>query len=80
MKNQNIQELHESEIVQNLAPLVDAYVCDAFAASHRNSPTLSGFGKALPVLCWRVDGQGGQGTQDGGRIATQTLHRHSWVV
>ena len=50
MKKSDFSELHESEIVQNLAPLVDAYVCDAFAASHRNSPTLSGFSKALPCF------------------------------
>ena len=50
MKHADFDELHESEIVQNLAPLVDAYVCDAFAASHRNSPSLSGFGKALPCF------------------------------
>ena len=50
MKKSDFSELHESEIVQNLAPLVDAYVCDAFAAAHRNSPTLSGFGKALPCF------------------------------
>ena len=50
MKKSKFSELHESEIVQNLAPLVDAYVCDAFAAAHRNSPTLSGFGKALPCF------------------------------
>ena len=50
MKKADFSELHESEIVQNLAPLVDAYVCDAFAAAHRNSPTLSGFGKALPCF------------------------------
>jgi phosphoglycerate kinase len=50
MKKSDFSELHESEIVQSLAPLVDAYVCDAFAAAHRNSPTLSGFGKALPCF------------------------------
>jgi len=50
MKKSNFDELHESEIVQNLAPLVDVYVNDAFAASHRNSPSLSGFGKALPCF------------------------------
>ncbi len=50
MKKAEFSELHESEIVQNLAPLVDAYVCDAFAAAHRNSPTLSGFGKSLPCF------------------------------
>ncbi|MDG1524659.1 MAG: phosphoglycerate kinase [Candidatus Thalassarchaeaceae archaeon] len=50
MKKAAFEELHESEIVQNLAPLVDAYVNDAFAASHRNSPSLSGFSKALPCF------------------------------
>ena len=50
MKHADFDELHESEIVQNLAPLVDAFVCDAFAASHRNSPSLSGFGRALPCF------------------------------
>ncbi len=50
LKKAGFDELHTSEIVQNLAPLVDAYVCDAFAAAHRNSPTLSGFGKALPCF------------------------------
>jgi phosphoglycerate kinase len=30
--------------------VADAYVCDAFAAAHRNSPTLSGFGAALPCI------------------------------
>ena len=50
MKKATFDELHESEIVQNLAPLLDAYVNDAFAASHRNSPSLSGFGKALPCF------------------------------
>ena len=50
MKKATVEELHESEIVQNLAPLVDAYVNDAFAASHRNSPSLSGFSKALPCF------------------------------
>ena len=50
MKKAGFDELHESEIVQNLAPLVDVYVNDAFAAAHRNSPSLSGFGKALPCF------------------------------
>ena len=50
MKKASFEALHESEIVQSLAPLVDAYVTDAFAAAHRNSPTLSGFGRALPCV------------------------------
>ncbi len=50
MKKAEFDELQESEIVRNLAPLVDVYVNDAFAAAHRNSPSLSGFGKALPCF------------------------------
>ena len=50
IKKATFDELHESEIVQNLAPLLDAYGNDACAASHRNSPSLSGFGKALPCF------------------------------
>ena len=50
MKKADFDTLHESEIVQNLAPLVDAYVTDAFAAAHRNGPSISGFGKALPCF------------------------------
>ena len=50
MRKADYETMNESEIVRNLAPLVDAYVSDAFAAAHRNSPTLSGFGKALPCF------------------------------
>ena len=50
MKRRTFEELQDTEIVQNLAPLVDAYVCDAFAASHRNSPTLCGFGSIIPCF------------------------------
>ncbi len=50
LKKAGIDELHESTIVQRLSSVVDAYVNDAFAASHRNSPTLSGFAKSLPCF------------------------------
>ena len=50
LKNAGINELHESTIVKNLSSVVDAYVTDAFAAAHRNSPTLSGFAKSLPCF------------------------------
>ncbi len=43
-------QLAESEIVRNLASVCDAYVTDAFAAAHRNSPSISGFGTALPCF------------------------------
>ena len=50
MKKAAIDELNESEIVQKLSSVADAYVNDAFAAAHRNSPTLSGFSKSLPCF------------------------------
>ncbi len=50
MKKAGPEELSASEIVSNLAPLVDAYVTDAFAAAHRKSPTLCGFGPVLPCI------------------------------
>ncbi|DAC25179.1 MAG TPA: phosphoglycerate kinase, partial [Candidatus Poseidoniales archaeon] len=42
LKKADFDVLHESEIVQRLSSVADAYVTDAFAAAHRNSPTLSG--------------------------------------
>ena len=50
LKKAGIDELNESEIVQKLSSVADAYVNDAFAAAHRNSPTLSGFSKSLPCF------------------------------
>tara|TARA_B100001250_G_scaffold396431_1_gene402411 strand:- start:769 stop:2016 length:1248 start_codon:yes stop_codon:yes gene_type:complete len=50
LTNVGINELQESKIVQNLSSVADAYVTDAFAAAHRNSPTLSGFAKLLPCF------------------------------
>ena len=50
MKKASPEQLSESEIVANLAPLVDAYVTDAFAAAHRKSPTLCGFSTVLPCI------------------------------
>lgn len=35
-------------LVQKLAPLADIYVCDAFAAAHRDQPSLCGFEQVLP--------------------------------
>lgn len=35
-------------LVRSLAPLVDAYVNDAFAAAHRNSPSMVAFQEILP--------------------------------
>ncbi len=46
---------HENtHIVRNLAPLIDFFVQDAFAASHRAQPTLIGFAQVVPMLAGRV--------------------------
>ena len=41
-------------VVRKLAPLADIYVCDAFAAAHRDQPTLVGFEKLLPSAMGRL--------------------------
>jgi len=41
-------------VVKKIAPLGDIYVCDAFAASHRNQPTLVGFEELLPSAMGRL--------------------------
>jgi phosphoglycerate kinase len=41
-------------VVAKLAPLADVYVCDAFAAAHRDQPTLVGFEELLPSAMGRL--------------------------
>ncbi|GHV95477.1 phosphoglycerate kinase [Spirochaetia bacterium] len=41
-------------LVRKLAPLGDVYVCDAFAASHRDQPSLCGFEQLLPSAMGRL--------------------------
>ena len=41
-------------VVRTLAPLADYYVCDAFAAAHRDQPTLCGFEQRLPSAMGRL--------------------------
>ena len=42
------QEMTHTYLVRNLAPLVDYYVNDAFAAAHRNAPSMVAFQELLP--------------------------------
>lgn len=42
------QQQAQTYLVQKLAPLADLYVCDAFAAAHRDQPSLCGFEQVLP--------------------------------
>jgi phosphoglycerate kinase len=41
-------------LVRKLAPLADLYVCDAFAAAHRDQPSLCGFEQVLPSAMGRL--------------------------
>lgn len=43
-----------TQVVEKLAPLADLFVCDAFAAAHRDQPTLCGFEQVLPSAMGRL--------------------------
>jgi phosphoglycerate kinase len=53
-----LQLTHEQQadtlLVRKLAPLADLYVCDAFAAAHRDQPSLCGFEQVLPSAMGRL--------------------------
>ena len=53
-----LQLTHEQQaktlLVEKLAPLADLYVCDAFAAAHRDQPSLCGFEEVLPSAMGRL--------------------------
>ncbi len=48
------EEQAKTHVVSSLAPLADLYVCDAFAAAHRDQPTLCGFEQVLPSAMGRL--------------------------
>lgn len=47
-------EMTKTYLVRNLAPLVDCYVNDAFAAAHRNAPSMVAFQELLPTAGGRL--------------------------
>ncbi|MCQ2509198.1 MAG: phosphoglycerate kinase, partial [Lachnospiraceae bacterium] len=53
-----LQLTHEEQaktlMVEKLAPLADLYMCDAFAAAHRDQPSLCGFEYVLPSFMGRL--------------------------
>lgn len=48
------EEMTKTQLIQKLSPLADYYVCDAFAAAHRNQPSLCGFEYVLPSAMGRL--------------------------
>ena len=48
------KEQAETLLVRKLAPLADLYICDAFAAAHRDQPSLCGFEQVLPSAMGRL--------------------------
>lgn len=54
----NLKLAHERQadtlLVRKLAPLADLYICDAFAAAHRDQPSLCGFEQVLPSAMGRL--------------------------
>jgi len=50
----NHQEQAKTELVRKLVPLADLYVNDAFAAAHRDQPSLCAFQQLLPSVMGRL--------------------------
>jgi len=48
------EQMAETYLVRNLAPLVDIYVNDAFAAAHRGSPSMTAFQRLMPSAAGRL--------------------------
>ncbi|MDO4616777.1 MAG: phosphoglycerate kinase [Lachnospiraceae bacterium] len=48
------EEQAKTLMVEKLAPLADLYMCDAFAAAHRDQPSLCGFEYVLPSFMGRL--------------------------
>jgi phosphoglycerate kinase len=48
------EQASKTELVQNLAPLADLYVNDAFAAAHRGHVSMVGFTAVLPSAAGRI--------------------------
>ena len=48
------EEQAKTLLVRKLSPLADLYVCDAFAAAHRDQPSLCGFEQLLPSAMGRL--------------------------
>ena len=54
LKKSSQEVLATSQIVRKLSGIADAYVTDAFATSHRSSPSLAGFTDEIPCIAGRL--------------------------
>ena len=52
--SQTAEDMRRCYMVRKLMPLFDAYVNDAFAAAHRNSPSMVGFQSLMPAYAGRL--------------------------
>ena len=50
-KYKSNEDTENTNIIDRLVEIADVYVTDAFAASHRRSPTLTGFASRIPNVC-----------------------------
>ncbi len=48
------EQMAQTRLVRNLAPLADYFICEAIAAAHRSAPSLIGFAQALPSAGGRL--------------------------
>jgi len=48
------EQMAQTRLVRNLAPLADYFVCEAIAAAHRSAPSLVGFSEVLPAAGGRL--------------------------
>jgi phosphoglycerate kinase len=53
-KSATPEEASKTELIQNLAPLADLFVNDAFAAAHRGHVSMVGFTAVLPSAAGRI--------------------------
>jgi phosphoglycerate kinase len=53
-KSLSLEDASKTDLVQNLAPLADLFVNDAFAAAHRGHVSMIGFTAVLPSAAGRI--------------------------
>jgi len=54
LEEENDSKAKKKVLVKTLAPLFDYFIFDAFSVAHRDIPSVTGFGKRLPVIAGRA--------------------------